>query len=56
MGKGDKLIFCFHGYGEDATSFAFLENTLGADYTLVAIDFSFSWQNGLAGRGELFGK
>jgi len=34
-------MLCFHGYGEDASSFAFLEKHLGSDYTLIAIDFPF---------------
>lgn len=41
FGSGDKILFCLHGYGEDGTSFSFLENNLGSDYTLYAIDFPF---------------
>jgi pimeloyl-ACP methyl ester carboxylesterase len=37
-------LFCFHGYGEDGTSFAFLEGKLGATYTLYAIDFPIHGQ------------
>ena len=40
-GTGPKLLFCFHGYGESAGSFAFLGESLGGDYTLIAIDFPF---------------
>lgn len=40
-GSGSKLLFCFHGYAEDGTSFSFLENHLGETYTLYAIDFPF---------------
>jgi pimeloyl-ACP methyl ester carboxylesterase len=51
FGKGTKFLFCFHGYGEDASSFLFLEKALGHDYTLIAIDFPFhgntEWQEGL---------
>ena len=43
-GTGPKLLFCFHGYGESADSFAFLEDTLGKDYTLVAVDLPFHGQ------------
>ena len=41
FGSGNKVLFCLHGYGEDGTSFGFLEGYLGNDYTLYAIDFPF---------------
>jgi pimeloyl-ACP methyl ester carboxylesterase len=41
FGNGTKFLFCFHGYGENASSFVFLEKALGNDYTLIAIDFPF---------------
>jgi pimeloyl-ACP methyl ester carboxylesterase len=51
MGSGAEWLFCFHGYGEDGGSFAFLENPLGHRFTLIAIDFPFhgktDWQEGL---------
>ena len=40
-GNGSKVLFCLHGYGEDGTSFLFLEKYLGNIYTLYAIDFPF---------------
>ncbi len=50
-GAGPRLLFCFHGYGESAGSFAFLEAALGRDYTLIAIDMPFhgltDWKEGL---------
>lgn len=50
-GNGSKLIFCFHGYGEDSSSFACLAQKLGIDYTLAAIDMPFhgetTWHEGL---------
>ncbi|MDB5211951.1 MAG: alpha/beta hydrolase fold protein [Sediminibacterium sp.] len=50
-GHGPDLVFCFHGYGEDARSFAVLEEILGERFTLIAIDFPFhgstDWQEGL---------
>jgi len=50
-GNGLKLLFCFHGYGEQAESFAVLEPTLGKDYTIIAIDMPFhgktEWNEGL---------
>ena len=39
FGNGDKTLFCFHGYGESSDSFLFLENYLGKEYTIIAIDF-----------------
>jgi len=41
FGRGAKTLFCFHGYGEDGLSFAFLEDLLGPDFTLYAPDFPF---------------
>ncbi len=38
---GKKLLFCFHGYGEDAESFAFLETILGKNFDIIALDFPF---------------
>ncbi|MEN9685392.1 MAG: hypothetical protein RLZZ28_1178 [Bacteroidota bacterium] len=50
-GKGGEWLFCFHGYGENAALFGFLENSLEKDFTLVAIDFPFhgktEWKEGL---------
>jgi pimeloyl-ACP methyl ester carboxylesterase len=39
FGGGTEVLFCFHGYGEDGASFAFLEQKLRFEYTLYAIDF-----------------
>jgi pimeloyl-ACP methyl ester carboxylesterase len=45
------MLFCFHGYGENAESFGFLEERLGTDYTMIAIDLPFhgktQWTDGL---------
>jgi pimeloyl-ACP methyl ester carboxylesterase len=50
-GTGSKLILCFHGYGESAASFAFLEGPLGREFTILAIDLPFhgqtDWREGL---------
>lgn len=50
-GHGAKPLFCFHGYGEVAGSFAFLKDKLGVHYTLIAIDMPFhghtNWKDGL---------
>ncbi|MFT4154739.1 alpha/beta hydrolase [Parafilimonas sp.] len=41
FGNGPKTLFCFHGYGENGYSFAFLNKKLSDAYTLYAIDFPF---------------
>jgi pimeloyl-ACP methyl ester carboxylesterase len=50
-GSGHRLLICLHGYGESASSFAFLEEALGGDFTLLAIDMPFhgatEWKEGL---------
>lgn len=38
---GSRLLFAFHGYGESADSFAFLEPAIGHVFTIVAIDLPF---------------
>jgi pimeloyl-ACP methyl ester carboxylesterase len=40
-GTGNKILLCFHGYGESADSFAFLEDPLGNEFTILAIDLPF---------------
>lgn len=40
-GSGNKVLLCLHGYGLTGNAFAFLENFLGEEYTLYAIDFPF---------------
>lgn len=48
FGTGSRLLLCFHGYGESATSFAFLDELLTREFTVVAIDLPFhggtQWQ------------
>ncbi|HEX6916107.1 MAG TPA: alpha/beta hydrolase [Chitinophagaceae bacterium] len=44
FGTGTSYLFCFHGYGEDASSFRFLESALGHEFTLLAIDFPYHGQ------------
>jgi pimeloyl-ACP methyl ester carboxylesterase len=50
-GAGSKLLLCFHGYGESAESFSFLEKSIADDFTLLAINFPFHdktiWNEGL---------
>lgn len=40
-GRGNRLLFCFHGFGETAAHFDFLETHLSKQFTLVAIDLPF---------------
>src|SRR5258706_5128363 len=40
-GSGSKLLFCLHGYGEDGSSFGFLEKYIGSACTMYAIDLPF---------------
>ena len=51
FGHGPKQVCCFHGYGESAQSFAFLEGSIGNEYTFHAIDLPFHgqtvWKQGL---------
>jgi pimeloyl-ACP methyl ester carboxylesterase len=51
FGHGPQWLFCFHGYGEEGSSFSIFEPLLGKAYTLIAIDFPFhgktQWQEGL---------
>ena len=50
-GHGSNILVCFHGYGEDASSFSFLEKYAGDSYTIYAIDLPFhgqtNWKEGL---------
>src|SRR5215831_6094071 len=50
FGHGPKFAFCFHGYGEDAGSFQFLEKYAGAQYSFFALDLPFhgltDWKDG----------
>ena len=51
FGSGPKLAICFHGYGEEATSFEFLGKYAGNQYTFYSIDLPFhgqtEWNDGL---------
>jgi pimeloyl-ACP methyl ester carboxylesterase len=43
-GQGQKLLLCFHGFGETAESFAVFEKLLAQSYTIIAIDLPFHGQ------------
>lgn len=51
FGKGPAVAVCFHGYGETAGNFAFLEKEAGRYYTFYSIDLPFhgltEWKEGL---------
>lgn len=38
FGKGKNLLFVFHGFGEDSSSFEILKHSLGGNYSVIAID------------------
>ncbi|MBK6936252.1 MAG: alpha/beta hydrolase [Chitinophagaceae bacterium] len=38
FGKGPELVLCFHGYGESAIAFSFLEKHAGDRFTFIAFD------------------
>jgi len=41
FGQGSLPVICFHGYGEDATSFEFLGHHAGEQFSFYAIDLPF---------------
>lgn len=41
FGSGSRLVLCFHGYGENGTTYAFLEKLAGAQYCFIALDLPF---------------
>jgi pimeloyl-ACP methyl ester carboxylesterase len=47
----ERVLWCFHGYGESGDSFSFLEKELSRDFTIISIDFPFHgktvWKEGL---------
>lgn len=51
FGRGAKPVICFHGYGENATAFSFLEKQAGNDFSFYAFDLPFhgktEWNEGL---------
>ncbi len=50
-GSGNELLICLHGFGEEASSFSFLEKTLGSRFTIIGINMPFHgetvWNEGL---------
>ncbi len=44
FGWGEKLLICFHGYGEQAARFLFLQSALQQRYRIVALDLPFHGQ------------
>lgn len=41
FGHGPKTALCFHGYGEKADNFLFLESSAGQEFTFLSIDLPF---------------
>lgn len=50
FGSGPKQVICFHGYGEDASTFEFLEKHVDNQFTFYCIDLPFhgktEWNDG----------
>lgn len=51
FGSGPKAVVCFHGYGEEAAAFNFLEKYASNQYTFISIDLPFhgktEWKDGI---------
>lgn len=51
FGSGSRTALCFHGYGEDASIFGFMDKYAGSQYTFYSIDLPFhgktDWKDGL---------
>jgi pimeloyl-ACP methyl ester carboxylesterase len=51
FGHGPQAVFCFHGYGQDAATFHFLDKYMGDRYSFLSIDLPFHgdtvWKDGL---------
>lgn len=51
FGSGPKAVVCFHGYGEEAAAFNFLEKYASNQYTFISIDLPFhgktDWKDGI---------
>ncbi|HEX7903710.1 MAG TPA: alpha/beta hydrolase [Chitinophagaceae bacterium] len=41
FGTGDRPVLCFHGYGEEADSYNFLEKYAGSEFSFYSIDLPF---------------
>jgi pimeloyl-ACP methyl ester carboxylesterase len=50
FGRGFRPVICFHGYGENAQMYAFLEGHAGHEFTFYSIDLPFhgftDWNDG----------
>ncbi len=44
FGQGERLLIALHGFGDRARMFAVLEEALGKNYTVVAVDWPFHGQ------------
>lgn len=41
FGNGDRIVLCFHGYGENGMAFSFLGQLAGKEYSFLAIDLPY---------------
>jgi pimeloyl-ACP methyl ester carboxylesterase len=53
-GKGDRTLVCFPGYGEDLSSFSFLQTDLEKDFTIIAIDLPYQGRTNWAEHDLFF--
>ena len=44
-GKGQKVLLCFHGFGQDHQVYRILEDRFGADYTIFSFDLFYHGQS-----------
>lgn len=51
FGSGPRIVVCFHGFGEEASIFGFLDSYAGNQFTFYSIDLPFhgktDWKEGL---------
>jgi pimeloyl-ACP methyl ester carboxylesterase len=63
FGSGERVMLCFHGYGESAEKYSFLGSSIGTDYTIYAFDFfhhgnsdTYNKDPSITMNGELWAK
>ena len=56
-GNGERVLICFHGYGESAAHFQFLTEKLKDEFTMISLDLPFhgqtNWQTGMLDEERL---
>lgn len=53
MGRGSRVLLAFHGYGQEAETFAVFEPWLAHDYTILSIDLPYHGQTEWGGKPHL---